>query len=33
VTWQHILIGWPIASVLAAVAWSRMWRNLNMGDE
>ena len=31
--WQWLLTLWPGASILAAVAWSRMWRVLDMGDD
>lgn len=32
-SWWHLLIAWPVASILAAVAWARMWARLNMEDE
>jgi hypothetical protein len=32
-TWWHLLLAWPVASILAGIAWARAFANLNMEDD
>jgi hypothetical protein len=32
-SWWHLLLAWPVASILAGIAWARAWSALNMEDE